>query len=90
MRETPKEPRKRLDQDIEKLPKLGRGSLRSARKNQLGVRQLREACSGAQGTRKDMAHQSPTTKKEKALEIDDDLGTSTYEGKPGTTRRVAR
>ena len=90
MRETPKEPRKRLDQDIEKLPELGRGSLRSARKNQLGVRQLREACSGAQGTRKDMAHQSPATKKKKAWETENDLGTSTYEGKPGTSGRAAR
>ena len=61
VRETPKEPRKRLDQDTEKLPKLRRGSSRSAGKNQLGVKQLREACLGAKGTRKDMSHQSPAT-----------------------------
>ena len=29
-------------------------------------------------------------KKKKALEIDDDLGMNTYEGKPDTSRRVAR
>ena len=90
MRETPKEPKKRLDQDTEKLPELGRGSSGNAGKNQLGVRQLREACLRVQGTRKDMAHQSPTTQKKRLWIEMMTLGTSTYEEKPGTSGRVAR
>ena len=90
MRETPKEPKKRLDQDIKKLPELGRGSSGSAGKNQLGDRQLREACSWAQGMKKRHVPSAACNLEKKALETNNDLGTSTYEGKPGTTRRVAR
>ena len=56
VRRTPKEPRKRLNQDTEELLKPGKGSSESAGKNQLGDGQLREACSWAQGTKKDMSH----------------------------------
>ena len=49
-----------------------RGSLRSAGKNQLGVRQLREACSWTQGTKIDMSHQPPMIQKKVG-----DLGIST-------------
>ena len=37
LRRTPKEPKKRLDQDTEELPKAGRESSKRARNNQLGV-----------------------------------------------------
>ena len=90
MRETPKEPRKRLDQDFEKLPELEKGSSGSVGKNQLGVRQLMEACSGARGMKKNRSTSRLKLKKKKALEIDDDLGTSTYEEKLGTLGRVVR
>ena len=56
MRRTPKELRKKLDQDIEELPEPKRGFSGNARKNHLGDGQLREACSWAQGTKKDMSH----------------------------------
>ena len=45
----PKEPRKRLDQNTEELPESRSGSSGSAGKNQLGDRQVRKACSWAQG-----------------------------------------
>ena len=61
MRRTPKELRKKLDQDIEELPEPKRGFSGNARKNHLGNGQLREACSWAQGTKKDMSHQLPVT-----------------------------
>ena len=90
VRRTPKEPRKILDQDTKELPESGRGSSGSVGKNQLGDGQLREACSWAQGTKKDMSHQLPATQKKKVLETDNDLGTNTNEGKPGTLGRAAR
>ena len=74
----PKKPKKRLDWDTLELPEPRRGFSESAGKNQLGFGQLRKACSWIQGTEKDMSHQSPTTQKKKALEIDDDLGTSIW------------
>ena len=55
MRRIPKEPRKRLDQDTEELPEPGRRFSGSARNYQLAVGQLREVCSWAQGTKKDMS-----------------------------------
>ena len=44
------------------------------------------------GTRNEERHVPSTAcnLEEKTLEIDDDLRTSTYEGKPGTSGRVAR
>ena len=65
IRRTPKEPRKRLDQDIEELSEPGKGSSGSAGNNQLGVGQLREACLWAQGTKKDMSHQPSATQKKR-------------------------
>ena len=65
MRRTPKELRKKLDQDIEELPEPGKGSTGSAGKNQLGDGWLREACSWAQGTKKDMSHQPTATQKKR-------------------------
>jgi len=65
VRRTPKEHRKRLDQDTKELPEPRKGSLRNARNNHLEVGQLREACSWAQGTKKDMSHQLLATQKKK-------------------------
>ena len=53
---------KGLDQDILELPEPGWGFSGSVGKNQLGFRQLKEACLWAQGT-KVMSHQPPTTQK---------------------------
>jgi len=44
------------------------------------------------GTRNEERHvpSAACNSEEKVLETNDDLGTSTYEGKPGTSRRAAR
>ena len=44
------------------------------------------------GTRNKERHvpSAACSAEKKALEIDNDLGTSTYEGKPGTSGRVTR
>ena len=62
MRRALEEPRKGLDQNTLELldPK---GSSRSARNDQLGFGQLKEACLYTQGTKMGMSHQLPMTQK---------------------------